>query len=105
MSESEADVPCPVSTAGWKLRLYVVGQSPRSVLAISNLREICESHLAPCYELEVVDLLVDPHLAEGDEIIAVPTLVRRLPTPVRKVVGDLSDTGKVLVGLQLKARE
>lgn len=101
--ENEQDdtlVPCC-----WKLRLYVIGQSPRSILAIRNLREICEKHLDARYEIEVIDLLVDPQLAEGDEIIAVPTLVRHLPVPVRKVVGDLSDTDKVLVGLQLQFRE
>jgi len=87
----------------WLLRLYVAGQSPRSLLAISNLKEICATHLSSKYEVEVIDLLVRPELAEGDEIVAIPTLVRSLPEPIRRVIGDLSDTEKVLVGLQLKA--
>ena len=84
------------------LRLYVTGQSPRSVTALANLRTVCEEHLAGRYQLEVIDLLVEPGLARGDEIVAVPTLVRILPAPIRKIIGDLSDTEKVLVGLQLR---
>ncbi len=91
------------ATAEWELRLYVAGQSPRSVRAIDNLRRVCDEHLAGRYRVEVIDLLVDPALARGDEIVAVPTLVRRLPDPVRKIIGDLSDTDKVLVGLQLRS--
>ena len=87
------------------LRLYVAGQSPRSVRAVENLRKVCDEHLAGRYRVEVIDLLVNPALARGDEIVAVPTLVRRLPDPVRKIIGDLSDTDKVLVGLQLRAPE
>lgn len=85
-----------------ELRLYVAGQSPRSVRAIENLRRVCDDHLAGRYRVEVIDLLVDPARARSDEIVAVPTLVRRLPDPVRKIIGDLSDTAQVLVGLQLR---
>jgi circadian clock protein KaiB len=86
----------------FELRLYVAGQSPKSVRAIENLRAVCEQHLAGRFTVEVIDLLVNPRLARGDEIIAVPTLVRKLPEPVRKIIGDLSDTDRVLVGLQLR---
>ena len=85
----------------FRLRLYVAGQTPRSLAAFSNLRKICETHLAGRYEIEVIDLLEHPQLARGDEIIAVPTLVRKLPEPIKKLIGDLSDTERVLVGLQL----
>jgi circadian clock protein KaiB len=85
----------------YDLRLYVAGQSPRSVRAIENLRLFCDEHLAGRYSVEVIDLTLNPTLARGDEIIAVPTLVRKLPEPIRKIIGDLSDTEKVLVGLQL----
>jgi circadian clock protein KaiB len=88
--------------AEWILRLYIAGQSPKSLAAISNLHKICEEHLAGKYDVEVIDLLERPQLAEGDKIIAVPTLVRKLPAPLRKIIGDLSDTEKALVGLQLK---
>ena len=83
------------------LRLYVAGQTPRSLAAFSNLRKICDTHLAGRYEIEVIDLIEHPQLARGDEIIAVPTLVRKLPEPIKKLIGDLSDTERVLVGLQL----
>lgn len=85
----------------FRLRLYVAGQTPKSLTAFSNLRRICETHLAGRYEIEVIDLLEHPQLARGDEIIAVPTLVRQLPEPIKKLIGDLSDTERVLVGLQL----
>jgi len=85
----------------FRLRLYVAGQTPKSLAAFSNLRRICETHLAGRYEIEVIDLLEHPQLAAGDEIIAVPTLVRKLPEPMKKLIGDLSDTERVLVGLQL----
>jgi circadian clock protein KaiB len=85
----------------YELRLYVAGQSPRSVRAIENLRLFCDEHLAGRYSVEVIDLTLNPTLARSDEIIAVPTLVRKLPEPIRKIIGDLSDTEKVLVGLQL----
>ncbi len=86
----------------FELRLYVAGHSPRSVRALENLRKVCDEHLAGRYRVEVIDLLVQPALARGDEIVAVPTLVRKLPEPVRKIIGDLSDTEQVLVGLQLR---
>ena len=85
-----------------ELRLYVAGQSPKSVLAIENLRWVCSEYLPGRYTIELIDLLEHPRLAKGDEIIAVPTLVRRLPAPIKKIIGDLSDTEQVLVGLQLR---
>jgi circadian clock protein KaiB len=85
----------------WHLRLYVAGESPKSLLAFANLKAMCAEHLDHPYEIEIVDLLQSPRLARGDEIIAIPTLVRRLPAPMRKIIGDLSDTDRVLVGLQL----
>lgn len=86
----------------WELRLYVAGQTARSVAALENLTSLCEAHLKGKYKIEVVDLLVHPKLAEGDQILAIPTLVRKLPPPIRKVIGDLSDTERTLVGLQLR---
>ena len=86
----------------YDLRLYVAGHSPRSVRALDNLRQVCDEHLAGRYRVEVIDLLVNPTLARGDEIVAVPTLVRKLPEPIRKIIGDLSDTERVLVGLQVR---
>jgi circadian clock protein KaiB len=85
----------------WYLRLYVAGQTPNSIAAFSNLKKICEDHLSGRYNIEVIDLLVKPKLASGDQILAIPTLVRKLPQPVRKIIGDLSDTEHVLVGLNL----
>jgi circadian clock protein KaiB len=100
MSNSEwLDVPVDEE---FNLRLYVAGLSPKSIRAIENLRQICETHLAGRYRVEVIDLLVNPKLARGDEIIAVPTLVRTLPQPIRTIIGDLSDADRVLVGLQLR---
>jgi circadian clock protein KaiB len=87
----------------WQLRLYVAGQSPKSLKAFANLVALCEAELDSRYEIEIVDLVKHPQLAAGDEIVAIPTLVRRLPSPMRKIIGDLSDTDRVLVGLQLKA--
>jgi circadian clock protein KaiB len=86
----------------WNLRLYVAGTTPRSVLAFSNLKKICEEHLHGAYSIEVIDLLKNPQLAKGDQILAVPTLVRKLPEPVRKIIGDLSNMERVLVGLDLR---
>jgi circadian clock protein KaiB len=86
----------------WNLRLYVAGQTPRSIAAFSNLKKICEEHLSGKYHIEVVDLLEEPQLASGDQILAIPTLVRKLPPPLRKIIGDLSDTERVLVGLDLR---
>jgi len=88
-------------TEEFHLRLYVAGASPKSLEAFNNLRKLCETHLASRYEIEIVDLLEHPRLARGDEIVAIPTLVRQLPAPMRKIIGDLSDTERVLVGLQL----
>lgn len=88
----------------WDLRLYVAGQTPKAIAAFANLQTLCDEHLGGRYSIEVIDLLKDPQLARGDEIVAVPTLVRRLPQPVRKIIGDLSNTDRVLVGLQLRPR-
>ncbi len=85
----------------WFLRLYVAGQSPKSLQAFANLKKLCEEHLAGRYEIEVIDLVQHPSLARDDDILAIPTLVRRLPAPLRKFIGDLSDTDRVLVGLRL----
>src|SRR5512140_614239 len=93
------------STPVWRLRLYVAGQTPKSLKALANLKNLCESHLAGSYEIEVVDLLENPKLAAGDQILAIPTLVRRLPEPVRKIIGDLSDAQRVLVGLDLRPND
>jgi len=86
----------------WQLRLYVAGQTPKSLTAFSNLKAICENHLKGHYRIEVIDLLEQPQLSKGDQILAIPTLVRKLPQPVRKIIGDLSNTGRVLVGLDLR---
>jgi circadian clock protein KaiB len=85
----------------WELRLYVAGQTPKSLTAFSNLKKICEERLPGKYKIEIVDLLKDPQLAKGDQIFAIPTLVRKLPEPVRKILGDLSNTERTLVGLDL----
>ncbi|HEX7316490.1 MAG TPA: circadian clock KaiB family protein [Pyrinomonadaceae bacterium] len=84
------------------MRLYVAGQTPKCLTAFSNLKKICEEHMAGRYRIEVIDLLKNPQLARGDQILAIPTLVRKLPEPVRKIIGDLSDTERVLVGLDLR---
>jgi circadian clock protein KaiB len=86
----------------WELRLYVAGQTPKCLAAFANLKRICEEHLKGCYKIEVIDLLKNPALAKGDQIIALPTLVRKLPEPMRKIIGDLSNTERVLVGLDLR---
>ena len=88
----------------WKLRLYVAGQTAKSLQAFANLKQICEKHLGDRYRIEVVDLMKNPELAKGDQIFAIPTLVRKLPEPVRKIIGDLSNTERVLVGLDLRPR-
>jgi circadian clock protein KaiB len=88
----------------WLLRLYVAGRSPKSVAALTNLKRFCEEHMAGQYDIEVIDLLENPRLAKDDQIIAIPTLVRRLPEPLRKIIGDLSNSERVLVGLDLKSR-
>jgi circadian clock protein KaiB len=91
------------STKLWQLRLYVAGQTPKSLTAFGNLKHICENHLKGRYRIEVIDLSERPHLSKGDQILAIPTLVRKLPQPVRKIIGDLSNTERVLVGLDLRA--
>jgi circadian clock protein KaiB len=93
----------PPDRQTWKLRLYVAGQTPRSVAAIDNLEKICHDHLHDCYEIEVVDLLKNPRLARDHQVLAVPTLVRQLPDPARKIIGDLSNVERVLVGLEIRA--
>ena len=92
-------------TEKWNLRLYTAGQSPKSLAALANLKRVCEEHLAGRYSIEVIDLLKNPRLAKDDQIVAIPTLVRKLPEPLRKLVGDLSDTERTLVGLQLRQRQ
>ena len=86
----------------WELRLYVAGQTPKSLAAFANLKRICEEHLKGSYKIEIIDLLESPMLAKGDQILAIPTLVRKLPEPVKKIIGDLSNTERVLVGLDLR---
>jgi circadian clock protein KaiB len=86
----------------WELRLYVAGQTPKSVLALKNITKYCTEHLAGKYSIEVIDLLKNPQLAEGDQIFAIPTLVRKVPAPIRKIIGDLSNEEKVLVGLNIR---
>ncbi len=93
------------SSAFWRLRLYVAGQTPKSMKALANLKSLCENHLAGSYDIEVIDLMENPKLAAGDQILAIPTLVRRLPEPVRKIIGDLSDEQRVLVGLDLRPND
>ena len=103
-----SDDSVPGKSAGdaqaWNLRLYVAGQTPRSVRACENLKRICDEYLAGQYSIEVVDLMVNPRLAKEDQIVAIPTLVRKLPDPIRKIIGDLSDTERTLVGLQLRVK-
>jgi circadian clock protein KaiB len=86
----------------YELRLYIAGNTPRSVTALNNLKRYCEEHLKGIYEIEVIDLLLNPQLAEGDQILAIPTLVKKVPEPVRKIIGDLSNEEKVLVGLDIR---
>ena len=89
----------------YELRLYVAGQTPRSLEAFSNLKKICEEHLKGRYSIEVIDLVENPKLARGDQILAIPTLVRKLPEPIRKIIGNLADTERVLIGLDLRPRK
>jgi circadian clock protein KaiB len=104
-SASPKAKPTEATADTFVLRLYVAGQTPKSITAFINLKKICEEHLAGRYKIEVIDLLVNPQLAHGDQILAIPTLVRRLPEPVRKIIGDLSNTERVLIGLDLLPRE
>ena len=89
----------------YHLRLYVAGQTTRSIAALANLKRFCEEHLAGRYQIEVIDLLINPKLAAGDQILAIPTLVRKLPAPLKRIIGDLSNTEKVLVGLDIRPRD
>ena len=89
----------------WTLRLYVAGQTPRSITAFANLKRLCEERLAGHYTIEVIDLIQQPHLAQNDQIIAIPTLVRKLPEPIKRIVGDLSNIERILVGMDLKSAD
>lgn len=106
MTATEA-IKLPTDAAGnevevWELRLYVAGQTPKSIAAFNNLKRICDEHLPGRYKIEVVDLVQNPKLARDDQIVAIPTLVRKLPDPIRRIIGDLSDAERTLVGLQLR---
>jgi circadian clock protein KaiB len=107
------NIPCAVGdllpefadeTEFWNMRLYVAGQTPKSLRALANLKRICEEHLAGKYHIEIIDLLENPQLASSDQILAIPTLIRKLPEPMRKIIGDLSNVERVLVGLDLRPR-
>ena len=100
----QKDVRATAPQAKWELRLYVAGQTAKSLQAFANLKRICEEHLAGMYHLEVIDLLVEPQRAQTDQILAIPTLVRKLPEPIKKIIGDLSNTERVLVGFDLRSR-
>ena len=100
--KARATAPDKAKVAEWQLRLYVAGQTAKSIAALDNLRRLCEEHLAGRYTIEVIDLLVNPRLAAGDQILAVPTLVRKFPEPIRKIIGDLSNEERVLVGLDVQ---
>jgi circadian clock protein KaiB len=99
--KQEQKTPIPDT---WQLRLYVAGQTPNSIRAFANLKKICEEHLKGKYEIEVIDLCKNPQLAAGDQILAIPTLVRKLPEPIKKIIGDLSNTERVLVGLDIRSK-
>jgi circadian clock protein KaiB len=88
----------------YNLRLYIAGQTPKSIAALANLRRICDEHMQGQYEVEVIDLMENPHLAQKDQIVAIPTLIRKLPEPLKRIIGDLSNTERVLVGLDLQSR-
>ncbi len=103
-STPSAESPEPAATEMWRLRLYVAGRSPKCLTALENLRRFCEEHMPGQYELEVVDLLENPRLAKDDQIVAIPTLVRKLPEPLRRIIGDLSNTERMIVGLDLKSK-
>jgi circadian clock protein KaiB len=105
MSDQDDGFPHdPAEVGKYNLRLYVAGQTPKSLAAVANLKRICEENLAGRYTIDVIDLLVTPQLAEGDQIVAVPTLVRRLPPPIKRIIGNLSDTERVLVGLDIRPK-
>jgi circadian clock protein KaiB len=102
MKNGSAKAKTPKKEIAYDLRLYVAGQTPRSLLAFANLKRICEEHLAGRYRIQIIDLLENPRLAKGDQILAIPTLVRNIPKPARKIIGDLSNTDRVLVGLDIR---
>jgi len=102
LREDQTDTAALPDNETWELRLYVAGQTAKSVAALANLRRYCEQHVPGRYQLEVIDLLQHPQLAEGDQILAIPTVVRKVPEPIRKVIGDLSNEERVLVGLDLR---
>ena len=102
MEKTKSPVRSQRTKKNWELRLYVAGQTPKSLTAFANLKKICEEHLAGQYHIEVIDLLKQPQLARGDQILAIPTLVRKLPSPIKKIIGDLSNTERVLVGLDVR---
>jgi len=104
MEDNKTEQDCP-DTVQYELRLYVAGQTAKSLMAFANLKRICESHLNGEYRIEVIDLIKTPQLAAGDQILAVPTLVRRLPEPIKKIIGDLSNEERVLVGLDIQPVE
>ena len=105
MNQKRKPVPGVAKTAKaeWELRLYVAGQSKKSLIALANLKRLCDEHLAGKYHIEVIDLLKSPQLAAGDQMLAIPTLVRKLPEPIKKIIGDLSNTERALVGLDLRS--
>ena len=102
-NKTDAAEPPKPGEEFWDLRLYVAGQTPKSVAALANLKKLCDEHLAGRYRVEVIDLVKNPQLARGDQILAIPTLVRRLPEPMRKIIGDLSNQERVLVGLDVRS--
>ena len=102
--DAEPDADADADPGHYHLRLYVAGQTAKSLAAVANLKRVCEEHLAGRYEIEVIDLLQNPRLAAGDQILAIPTLVRRLPAPLKRIIGDLSNTEKVLIGLDIRPR-
>jgi circadian clock protein KaiB len=104
MSVTKARKNSETQSDKWILRLYVAGQTPKCIAAFANLKKICAEYLDGHYQIEIIDLLENPQLARGDQIIAIPTLVRNLPEPMRKIIGDLSNTEKVLIGLDLRSR-
>ena len=105
VEKAKATKPSRRSQKAYQLRLYVAGQTPKSLAAFANLKKICEEHMPGQYEIEVIDLLKKPQLASGDQILAIPTLVRKLPEPIKKIIGDLSNTERVLVGLDLRQQK
>jgi circadian clock protein KaiB len=105
MATSRKTKTAATAPVEWDLRLYVAGPTPKSVAALRNLQQLCDEHLAGRYRIEVIDLMKNPQLAEGDQILALPTLVRKLPSPIRKIIGNLSNTERVFVGLDLRTRE